>query len=83
VLESVFLAVVGGVLGCLLALPANGLTGATGNTAGFAELAWAFRVTPGTLAVGVAVAVAMGIVGGLLPAFRAARLPITSALREA
>jgi putative ABC transport system permease protein len=83
VLESVFLAVVGGVLGCLLALPANGLTGATGNTAGFAELAWAFRVTPGTLAVGVAVAVFMGIVGGLLPAFRAARLPITSALREA
>jgi ABC-type antimicrobial peptide transport system permease subunit len=83
VLESVFLAVVGGVLGCLLALPANGLTGATGNTAGFAELAWAFRVTPGTLAVGLAVAVLMGIVGGLLPAFRAARLPITSALREA
>ena len=83
VLESVFLAVVGGVLGCLLALPANGLTGATGNTAGFAELAWAFRVTPGTLMVGVIFAVLMGLFGGLLPAFRAARLPITSALREA
>jgi ABC-type lipoprotein release transport system permease subunit len=83
VLESVFLALVGGVVGCLLALPANGMTGATGNTAGFAELAWAFRVTPPLLASGLIFALAMGLFGGLLPAFRAARLPITSALREA
>ncbi len=83
VLESVFLALIGGLLGCLLALPANGMTGATGNTAGFAELAWAFKVTPQLLIGGMAFALAMGLAGGLLPAFRASRLPITSALREA
>jgi ABC-type lipoprotein release transport system permease subunit len=83
VLESVFLALIGGLLGCLLALPANGMTGATGNTAGFAELAWAFKVTPPLLIGGMTFALAMGLAGGLLPAFRASRLPITSALREA
>jgi putative ABC transport system permease protein len=83
VMESVFLALVGGVLGCLLALPANGFTGASGNTAGFAELAWAFRVTPGIVLQGLAFALVMGLLGGLLPALRGARLPITSALREA
>lgn len=83
VMESVFLALVGGVLGCLLALPANGLTGASGNTAGFAELAWAFKVTPEIVMGGLIFAVLMGLLGGLMPALRAARLPITSALREA
>lgn len=80
--ESVLLALLGGLLGCLLALPANGLSGATGNTAGFAEIAFAFKITPVALAIGLAFAVLMGFFGGLLPAVRAARLPITSALRE-
>jgi len=82
VTESVFLAFVGGVLGCLLALPANGVTTAT-NGANFSELAFAFRITPFALVAGLAFAVVMGVVGGLLPAVRAARLPITQALREA
>lgn len=82
VTESVFLAFVGGILGCLLALPANGVTSAT-NGANFSELAFAFRITPPALAAGLVFAVVMGFVGGLLPALRAARLPITSALREA
>ena len=82
VTESVFLAVVGGVLGCILALPANGITTAT-NGANFSELAFAFRVTPFALAIGMAFAVIMGIIGGLLPATRAARMPITNALRAA
>ncbi|HEX6880056.1 MAG TPA: FtsX-like permease family protein [Terriglobales bacterium] len=81
--ESVLLAFAGGLLGCLLALPMNGFTGATGNTASFSELAFAFRVTPPLLIAGVVFAVVMGFFGGLLPAVRAARLPITSALREA
>jgi putative ABC transport system permease protein len=80
VTESVFLAVVGGLLGCLLALPANGVTSATGG-ANFSELAFAFRITPVALGIGIVFAVSMGIIGGLLPAFRAARLPITNALR--
>lgn len=82
VTESVFLAALGGVLGCILALPANGVTSATGG-ANFSELAFAFRITPMALAGGLMFAVVMGVAGGLLPAFRAARLPITRALREA
>ncbi len=46
VMESVLLALVGGVLGCLVALPMNGFTAATGQTNGFSELAFAFKVTP-------------------------------------
>lgn len=79
--EAAILAAFGGALGCLLALPANGISGAT-NSANFSEIAFAFRVTPPTLFAGMVFAVMMGIVGGLLPALRAARLPITTALRE-
>ena len=82
VTESVFLALVGGILGCILALPANGVTSAT-NGANFSELAFAFRITPFALGIGIAFALVMGLLGGLLPAFRAARMPITTALREA
>jgi putative ABC transport system permease protein len=74
---------VGGAIGCLLALPMNGYSTGTGQTQSFSEIAFAFRITPAIMATGLAFALVMGIVGGLLPAFRAARLPITSALREA
>ncbi len=57
------------------------MTGAT--SANFSEVAFAFRVTATALGMGIAFALVMGLVGGLLPALRAARLPITSALREA
>jgi len=82
VMESVLLAILGGLLGCLVALPMNGYTAATGTNA-FSELAFAFKVTPQLLIIGLIFAVLMGIVGGLLPALRAARMPITRALREA
>jgi putative ABC transport system permease protein len=82
VTESLFLAFIGGLLGCVLALPANGVTSAT-NGANFSELAFAFRITPFALGVGITFALVMGLLGGLLPAFRAARMPITTALREA
>jgi ABC-type antimicrobial peptide transport system permease subunit len=83
VVESVTLALVGGAIGCLLAFPMNGYSTGTGQTQSFSEIAFAFRITPGIVATAVAFAVVMGLIGGLLPAFRAARLPITSALREA
>jgi putative ABC transport system permease protein len=83
VMESVILALAGGVLGCLLALPVNGLTTASGQTPSFSEVAFAFQVTPGILMFALAFATVMGLFGGLMPSFRAARLPITSALREA
>lgn len=82
VIESTFLALVGGLIGCLVALPANGISSAAGG-ANFAEVAFAFRITATAIAAGLVFAVVMGFVGGLLPAFKASRLPITSALREA
>jgi putative ABC transport system permease protein len=82
VLESAALGFMGGLLGCALALPANGLSTATYG-ANYAEMAFAFRTTPGVLAVGIVFAGVAGAVGGLLPAIRAARLPIAVALREA
>jgi putative ABC transport system permease protein len=83
VMESVLLAFLGGVLGCLIAIPMNGFTAGTGQTQSFSELAFAFKITPGIVVVGLSFAVLMGFVGGLLPALRASRLPITTALREA
>jgi putative ABC transport system permease protein len=83
-IESVILATIGGAIGCLLAFPMNGFSTGTGQTQSFSEIAFAFRITPGIVATGMAFAiVAMGVLGGLLPALRGARLPITSALREA
>ncbi len=79
--ESILLSGVGGLLGCLLALPINTITSAT-NSVNFAELAFAFHTTPLALSIGLIFAMIMGVFGGLLPALRAARLPITSALRE-
>jgi putative ABC transport system permease protein len=80
--ESVFLAILGGAIGCVLAFPMNGFSTGTGQTQSFSEIAFQFRITPEILAVGMAFAVVMGVVGGLLPALRGARLPITRALRE-
>jgi putative ABC transport system permease protein len=83
VMESVLLAVIGGVLGCIVAFSMNGYTAGTGQTQSFSEMAFAFRITPQVLIIGLVFAVIMGVVGGLLPAFRASRMPITRALREA
>jgi putative ABC transport system permease protein len=82
-IESVILAVIGGAIGCLLSFPMNGFTTGTGQTQSFSEIAFAFRITPAIVLTGMAFAVVMGVLGGLLPALRGARLPITSALREA
>lgn len=80
--ESVALALVGGAIGCLLALPVHGLSTGAMNMASFSELAFKFRITPGLLAGGLVFSALMGAVGGLLPAIRAARIPVARALRE-
>jgi putative ABC transport system permease protein len=82
-IESTVLALAGGALGCLLAFPMNGFSTGTGQTQSFSEIAFSFRITPEILLVGMGFALAMGVLGGLLPAMRGARMPITSALREA
>ena len=81
-LESLLIALVGGVLGCIAVLPLNGFTAGTMNWQTFSHLAFAFRVTPGLLAAGIVFALFMGFVGGVLPAIRAARLQVAHALRE-
>ena len=80
--ESVALALIGGVIGCVLALPVHGLSTGTTNMASFSEVAFKFRITPALLAGGLVFAALMGAAGGLLPALRAARIPVARALRE-
>jgi putative ABC transport system permease protein len=82
VAEALFIAFVGGLLGCLVVLPVNGLTTGTMNWQTFSHLAFAFRITPGLLVAGVAFALFMGLAGGVPPAVRAARLPVAAALRD-
>jgi len=82
-LESVALAVLGGTLGALISFVAfNGFHTATMNWQSFSQVTFALAVTPPLLVQGVVLATLIGCVGGLLPALRAARLPIAASLRE-
>lgn len=79
--ESAFIALLGGILGCVFALPLNGIVTSTTNWSSFSEIAFSFRVTPTLLLIGVVFALVMGVVGGFFPALRAARLQVVQALR--
>jgi putative ABC transport system permease protein len=81
--ESLALAAVGGIMGGALAYAAfHGYRTSTVNFQTFSQVAFAFQVTPALLATGLVWSVLMGLIGGLFPAIRAARLPISQALRE-
>jgi putative ABC transport system permease protein len=80
--ESLCLAVLGGLVGCLIALPVNGIVTSTTNFSSFSEVAFAFRVTGRTIGVAMVFAAVMGIVGGFLPALHAARQPLAKSVRE-
>jgi putative ABC transport system permease protein len=81
--ESLALAAIGGALGGVAAyLAFNGYQTSTMNFSTFSQVAFAFQVSPQLLVTGLIYALIMGLVGGLFPAVRAARLPIPSALRE-
>ncbi len=82
IIESVLIAALGGVLGCALALPINGVTTGTTNFATFSELAFSFRVTTAIVLQGMLFAGVMGFIGGLFPAWRAAHENIVTALRS-
>jgi putative ABC transport system permease protein len=81
VLESLFIALIGGVVGCVAVLPVNGLTAGTMNFQTFSHMAFAFKITPPLLLSGIVFALMMGFVGGVFPAIRAARRPVAAALR--
>jgi putative ABC transport system permease protein len=81
--ESLLLAFIGGLTGGVLAyLAFDGFRTATINYQSFSQVAFAFAVTPSLLVQGVLYALLMGFLGGVFPAIRAARLPISRALRE-
>jgi len=82
VIESMLLALIGGIVGCLLALPVNGIATGTMNFRTFSELAFSFRITPELLVYALIFSLVLGFIGGLLPSRLAARMPITKALRE-
>ena len=82
VIEALLIAFVGGLIGCIAVLPLNGLTTGAMNLQTFSHLAFAFKITPELLVKGIIFALAMGVVGGLLPAIRAAVQPVATALRS-
>lgn len=83
VIESVLLALVGGLLGGMMAfLVFNGFQVSTLNGPSFSQVVFGFAVTPELLGQGMRAALIIGVVGGLFPAIRAARLPVATALRE-
>ena len=81
--ESLLLALAGGVLAGIPALFVQQLTFSTTNFNTFTDVTWHFRASPAILVGGLVFALAMGLIGGLIPAIRAARMPIISSLREA
>jgi putative ABC transport system permease protein len=81
--EALLIGLAGGVIGALIAYFAfNGVRASTMNFTTFSQITFAFTVTPMVLVLGVVYALILGFIGGLLPGLRAARLPITTGLRE-
>jgi putative ABC transport system permease protein len=81
--EAVFLSLIGGAVGAAIAwLAFDGFQTATMNWQSFSQVAFAFAVTPALLGQALLYAVGMGLLGGLFPAWRAARLPVVTALRQ-
>ncbi|HEV2399409.1 MAG TPA: ABC transporter permease [Candidatus Sulfotelmatobacter sp.] len=81
VLESLLLALLGALVGILLMLPFNGMETGTSNAVTFSEVVFALRITPAVAVRAIIFALIMGFVGGLAPAWHAARQNILTALR--
>jgi putative ABC transport system permease protein len=81
--EAVLLSLLGGAIGGLVAyLAFDGYQTATMNWQSFSQVAFAFAVTPALLAQAMILATVIGLAGGLLPAWKAARMPVVTALRQ-
>ena len=82
-IEALLIGLVGGVVGMLIAyFTFNGVQASTMNWSSFSQITFAFSVTPVLMALAVGYALLLSFIGGLLPSVRAARLPITTGLRE-
>lgn len=82
VVEAIVLSGLAGIAGVLMALPVNGIATGTANFITFSEVAFNFTISTEVAVFAVVLAIVAGVIGGLLPAISAARLPITRALRE-
>lgn len=82
IFEALLISLLGGILGCILVLPVNGLTTGAMNWQTFSHVAFAFSITPALIVGGIIFALLMGLIGGVPPAVRAATRPVASALRE-
>ena len=81
-IEAILLAVLGGVIGCVLALPVHGISTGTTNFTLFTEVLFNFRITPDILLKAVLYSAVVGVLGGFFPALRAARLKLVEVLRD-
>ncbi len=81
IMESLFISLIGGILGILVILPINGSIASTVNWQTFSHLSFAFLITPRIAMEGLLFALIMGLIGGIYPSFRAARIPVAVALR--
>ncbi len=81
-LESLLLALVGGILACIIVLPLNSVTTGIGSFTTFSDISFNFRIGPDVMIVGMIFSIILGALGGFLPARQAARKEILTALRE-
>ena len=83
IIESTLLALIGGLIGAGIAyLVFNGFTVSTLSNASFSQVVFDFAVTADLIRQGLITALIIGVIGGFIPAVRAARLPVAQALRE-
>jgi ABC-type antimicrobial peptide transport system permease subunit len=82
IFESVLLALIGAAIGIILMLPFNGMTTGTSNAVTFSEVVFSMRITLQVVITAFVFAIAMGLIGGVAPAWGAARREILSALRD-
>ncbi|HEX7892780.1 MAG TPA: ABC transporter permease [Terriglobales bacterium] len=82
VFESILLALLGAIVGIVLMLPFNGMSTSTSNQATFSEVVFKMQITPQVVVSAVIFAVVMGLIGGVAPAWSAARRDILAALRD-
>jgi putative ABC transport system permease protein len=82
IIEGAFLSLIGGLIGCLIASGVHGYNTGTLNFQSFSEVVFEFQITPQLLLKGLAFALIVGVIGSILPALRAARLPVISSLKS-